>query len=211
MSVHYKTLGFASRDHEKVSRQWYVLLHDIYYGHNGPALKNFNVNEGHRTMARQAELVREQGLYSASNPHGAAAPSATAPHIKTGHPDHAIDFDNAEGVRLAAAHRGVTLTRTVSTESWHLEPNPAQLARYYNANKARVLNIGHRTLHPGMSGRDVRDAMRRLQARGFFPKHRKLGLKYGHTMHAAVNKLKAKHHLPRDGAVGKRVWKVLGR
>jgi hypothetical protein len=132
--VTYFSLGFRSRDHEFVSKQWYTLLWDLTYHDH----VQFNVNEGHRTMARQQQLVNELGLWSPSNPHGAAKPSPNAPHIKTGHPNHAIDFDNAQGVINAAQHRGVTLARTVSTESWHLEPNPDQLARYYKKNWARV-------------------------------------------------------------------------
>jgi lysozyme len=135
MAVKYIKLTFNSRDHEHVSRAWFALLWDIAKHDH----VNFNVNEGHRTMARQAELVRELGLFnSQTNPHGAAAPSDHAPHIKTGHPDHAIDFDNAQGVINAAAKRGVRLTRTVSTESWHLEPDPDQLFNYWKKNWARV-------------------------------------------------------------------------
>lgn len=132
---HYRKLTFNSRDHEKVSSEWFVLLWDL--AHKDKV--SFNVNEGHRTMARQAELVRELGLFnSQTNPHGAAAPSAHAPHIKSGHPDHAIDFDNASDVISAAHKRGVELIRTVSTESWHLEPNPAQLHAYWKKNYKRV-------------------------------------------------------------------------
>jgi hypothetical protein len=132
--VKYIKLNFNSRDHEKVSRQWFCLLWDIAHHDH----VDFNVNEGHRTMARQQELVNEQGLWSPSNPHGAAAPSSHAPHIKTGHPDHAIDFDNSQGVINAAQKRGVTLSRTVSTESWHLEPNADQLFNYWKKNWTRV-------------------------------------------------------------------------
>jgi lysozyme len=132
--VKYIKLNFNSRDHEKVSRQWFSLLWDIAHHDH----VDYNVNEGHRTMARQQELVNEQGLWSPSNPHGAAAPSSHAPHIKTGHPDHAIDFDNAQGVINAAQKRGVTLSRTVSTESWHLEPNATQLFNYWKKNWTRV-------------------------------------------------------------------------
>jgi lysozyme len=131
---HYRTLNFSSRDHEKVSSEWFVLLWDLTHHDH----LDYNVNEGHRTWARQQQLVDEQGVWSPSNPHGAARPSATAPHIKTGSPDHACDFDNVEGVIRAAKKRGVTLRQTVSTEAWHVEPDPSELHHYYKKNRRRV-------------------------------------------------------------------------
>lgn len=126
MPVHYVKLEFASRDHEHVSRQWFYLLRDLH--EDGV---QFNVNEGHRTMKRQRVLVRLKGAFSASNPTGAAAPSRTAPHIRTGKPNHAIDFDNAAGVVSAAGKRGVRLYRPISTEPWHVDPDAGDLRRYY--------------------------------------------------------------------------------
>lgn len=134
MGVSYVRLAFASRDHERVSRQWYTLLRDLH-----AAGVRFNVNEGHRTMERQAQLVREKGLWSSRNPTGAAAPSASAPHIRTGRPDHAIDFDNAAAVVSAAARRGVTLRRPIPTEPWHVEPDAGDLARYYKRRHREAL------------------------------------------------------------------------
>jgi GH24 family phage-related lysozyme (muramidase) len=126
---------FDSDDREKVSNQWFVLLYNIHKY----ADIEFNVNEGHRTMARQAELVAEKGLWHPTrNRTGAAAPSSTAPHIRTGRPDHAIDVDGAPALVQAAARRGVTLRRTVPGEPWHLEADAAQLARYYHAHKKAV-------------------------------------------------------------------------
>lgn len=144
--VTYFELEFSSRDHEMASRQWFTLLWDLNHHDH----VNFNVNEAHRTMARQQQLVNELGLYDpVHNPHGAAKPSPNAPHIKEGHPNHAIDFDNAQGVINAAQKRGVTLARTVSTESWHLEPNAQQLAAYYKKNWARVNRerLGKKIVH----------------------------------------------------------------
>lgn len=137
MSVKYIELDFCSRDHERVSREWYYLLHDLH-----KAGVVFNVNEGHRTLARQRELVRQKGLWSASNPTGAAAPTVFAPHIRSGNPAHAVDFDNAAGVIAAAKKRGVTLVRTIPTEPWHLEPNATSLAAYarlHRANRAKAV------------------------------------------------------------------------
>lgn len=206
MPVTYLRLPAAiSRDREIVSRQWYVLLHDLHYTDG----IDFNVNEGKRTMARQAELVRLQGVWSPANPHGAAVPSATAPHIREGRPDHANDFDNSERVRVGAARRGVTLTRTVPTEDWHLEADPAALARYYRANRARVLGIGHRTLKPGMRGMDVRHAQELLKRRGVLKRTHRVGSFYGPRMARRVKAFKKEHHMPHDSVIGPRVWKAL--
>lgn len=132
---HYRKLNFSSRDHEMVSSEWFVLLWDITH-HDHLA---YNVNEGHRTEARQQELIDEVGLFDPiHNPHGAAAVSSRAPHIKTGSPDHACDFDNAAGVKAQAHKRGVELINTVRTEAWHLEPEPKSLHRYYKKNHKRV-------------------------------------------------------------------------
>lgn len=132
---HYRKLTFSSRDHEMVSSEIFVLLWDITKHDH----VSYNVNEGHRTEARQAELVRELGLFDPiHNPHGAAAVSPHAPHIKTGRPDHALDLDNAQSVINASEKRGVTLIRTVRTESWHVEPDRAELHAYYKKNHKRV-------------------------------------------------------------------------
>ena len=133
-TVHYRRLPASlSVDREFVSDAQYALLIDLEP--NLPA--GFNVNEGHRTMERQAELVRLQGLYSAANPHGAAAPSATAPHIKTGHADHALDCIRPDALVAEAHHQGVDYRYTVPTEDWHIEPDGEDLARFAVAERGR--------------------------------------------------------------------------
>lgn len=134
MGVHYRRLNFSSRDHESVSRQVFVLLWDIT--HHDHVL--YNVNEGHRTWDRQEQLVREKGVWSPSNPTGAARPSKNAPHIWTDRPNHACDFDNAAGVREAARKRGVTINFPIVAEPWHGQPDAEDLARYYKKNSKRV-------------------------------------------------------------------------
>lgn len=121
-------------DGERVSLPWHRLLTDI----REQDRVAFNVNEGRRTMARQAELVRQKGVWSMRNPTGAARPSPTAPHIRVGRFDHAIDFNNAVGVDVAAGRRGVTLTPTVPGEPWHLEANAGQLLAYYRKRRRQI-------------------------------------------------------------------------
>lgn len=134
MPVHYRKLFFDSRDHEMVSNQWFVLLYNIHkYGDH-----RYNINEGHRTMARQAQLVKEKGLWSPSNPTGAAAPSPKAPHIRTGRPDHAVDVDNAALLIDQARKRGVTLRRPIPTEPWHVEADAKELKAYHDKKAAGV-------------------------------------------------------------------------
>lgn len=131
--VKYRKLYFNSRDHEMVSEQWFTLLYNLHRAH-----VHFNVNEGHRTKGRQQELIDEKGLWSPSNPRGAAAVSDNAPHIRTGRHDHAIDFDGADAVIRAAGRRGVTVRRTISTEPWHLEADASELAEYHKKKAAGV-------------------------------------------------------------------------
>lgn len=120
-------------DGERVSRPWLRLLRDLRAAGVG-----FHLNEGHRTFARQAELVRQLGVWSLSNRTGAARPSINAPHIRTGRFDHACDFDNAAAVEMAAQRRGVNLTATVPGEPWHLEADRDQLLAYYRRRNREI-------------------------------------------------------------------------
>lgn len=133
MAVHYVRLPAAySRDREHVSIQWAAVLADMH-----AAGVSFNVNEGHRTFARQAQLVRQKGVWSPSNPYGAARPSNSAPHIKTGSIAHAIDFSNDPAVFSWLSRHGLHPARTVSTESWHIECPAYALEAYYRKRSAR--------------------------------------------------------------------------
>lgn len=200
---------------EVVSRQWYVLLHDVRHVDRVP----FHVNEGHRTFARQAQLFAENMIAPGVPKPGqalTAVPSNSAPHIKTGRADHAIDFNNAAGVQRAAARRGVTLRLTVPGESWHLEPDPGELRRYFNANKARVLGIGCRTLRKGIRpGKDVENVRHLLheardaKGRRYWPSSRTAGWGYGLRTRRAVLRFKRDHGLPHDTVVGRRTYEAL--
>lgn len=134
MAVKYKRLEFKSRDNELVSMPWFVLLFMI-----DRRKVSFNVNEGHRTKARQQELINQYGLYDAvHNPTGAAPVSDNAPHIRTGRFDHAVDFDNAIAVILEARKLGVVLNRPITTEDWHVEADAEDLMLFYKKNRRRV-------------------------------------------------------------------------
>lgn len=192
-------------DGERVSVQWFVLLTVLRRDDH----INYHVSEGRRTMARQWYFFRCYQCQCCNNGNLAAFPSPVAPHIRVGRFDHAIDFDNAEAVRQRAAQHGVTLTRTVPGEEWHLEANAGELGRFYQRHRASVLGLGWRTLRPGMRGHDVQEAMRLLQRTGHFSKKRRVGKRYGRHMKHAVRTFKRAHHLPHDGVLGPRAIKAL--
>src|SRR5215217_1354500 len=101
---------------DTVSDHWYVVLSAAR--RDGVS---FTVTDGHRTMAEQ------QARYDVFLRNGsptAARPSATAPHIRTGREDHAIDVNALDGGagRLAAwlrAH-GAAASFPVPGEPWHI-------------------------------------------------------------------------------------------
>ena len=130
MAVVYKPL-----DGERVSRVWRLLLTDLR--RDGVP---FTINEGHRTYRRQMQLVREKGVWSALNRTGAAWPTPFAPHIRTGRFDHALDMDTryVAGFIEACRDRGVTITRTVPGEPWHVEANRTELLAYYRRRRKQI-------------------------------------------------------------------------
>lgn len=137
MAVKYVRLPRSiSRDRERVSKEWRRALLDAH-----KAGVKFNVNEGHRTMARQAGLVREMGSYpygKAGYGTGAAAPSSTAPHIRVGRIDHAIDCDGAVALVTWLRKQGIYAIRPMSKEPWHIEAPASYLSRYYTKRTKRI-------------------------------------------------------------------------
>lgn len=110
---------YIAWDGEEFSWAWYWILRAAVAD---GVLKITDINDGHRSMALQAERVRQFGLWSLANPTGAAAPSPDAPHILVGRPNHALDVQTTVIQRLVdwlARHR-VFATRPISTEPWHL-------------------------------------------------------------------------------------------
>lgn len=88
----------------------------------------FRVNDGQRDLAMQRQRVRDHGVWSPANPHGAALPNPRAPHIKHGAANHALDVDmftpRGGNLALAAFYRrqGVPVAFNVPTEGWHADP-----------------------------------------------------------------------------------------
>lgn len=110
----------ATFQSKRVSTYWAVVLQAAE-----DAEIRFTLNSGNRTLAEQAALVRQKGLWSPRNPTGAAAPSRTAPHIREGREDHALDVDTLDGgnARLSAWLRseGARVKHPIVQEPWHLE------------------------------------------------------------------------------------------
>ena len=65
-------------DGKKVSTAW-----DVVLTHARRMGVQFRLNSGRRTMAEQRALVKAKGLWSSSNPHGAARPMPWAPPVTT--------------------------------------------------------------------------------------------------------------------------------
>lgn len=105
---------------KRVSRTWGRILRAA----NRHGVK-FTLNDGQRTMADQRQRVRDHGLWSPSNPTGAAQPSPTAPHVREGHENHALDVSTLDGGETRLQNwlnsQGLNAINTVSTEAWHLE------------------------------------------------------------------------------------------
>lgn len=193
MSVTYRAI-----DNERVSKQWFVLLRDIRFEDN----VHFNVNEGHRTMARQWYFWR---LYKSGKGNLAAFPSPYAPHIRTGRIDHAIDFNNAAGVMWAMRKRGVRCALTVPGESWHVEANASDLQAYWNKHH---FDPPH-TIKRGSHGKLVRLLKRKLRAH-HTPVARSLNIwHFGARVEEAVKRFQKRKRLKADGIVGYTTWKAL--
>lgn len=141
MAASYRAAGVTyvklDRD-DYVSADWHTILTDLIRRRViGPE----DVNDGHRTIALQAQRVREQGVYHpVSNPHGAARPSSSAPHIRIGRGDHALDVNPAvidDLIRACRSLYGLRVGRTVSTEPWHVEALDGPAALRHAAIRAK--------------------------------------------------------------------------
>lgn len=183
-------------DGEQVSAEWLSVL---------TAMRRagvvFNVNEGHRTLARQRYFW---DLYRSGRGNLAAYPSPFAPHIRTGRIDHAIDFSNDGAVFAWLAKAGLQPRRTVRSESWHLEV-PAGRLRWFHARHG-----SDPVLRKGSVNRDaIRRCQRLLRERGY--RSVLVDGRYGLVTRHAVRRFQRKRGLPVDGICGPATWKALRR
>ena len=116
-------IRYKNFDGKQVSVAWHRVLTKMRQ--NGVP---FTVVSGHRTMAEQWRLYR---LWKAGRGNLAAFPSPTAPHIRTGRADHAIDFGRSDTevnrVQRYLDSRGLKARETVIGEWWHVEVDGAAL------------------------------------------------------------------------------------
>jgi hypothetical protein len=123
------SVGYRQWDSDdRVSDEWFAVLSAAR--REGVA---FSVTDGHRTLAEQRDRF---AVFQRFGRPVAARPSPTAPHIRTGRPDHAIDVNALDGgaARLAAwlRRKGARATFPVPGEAWHVEvpqPDLERLAR----------------------------------------------------------------------------------
>lgn len=182
-------------DGELVSQEWHAVLTDMRA--DGVA---FRVNEGKRTMARQWYFYngwrkRLPGF------NLAAFPSPTAPHIRVGRIDHAIDFWNDSAVMRWLLSKGLSARRTVRGESWHIEIPAAELRAYFLKHGADPV------IRKGSTDRAAITRLQRL-LRGL-NLTRVVNGRYGIWTRRAVRRFQQKHSLPVDGVVGPKTWAEL--
>ena len=92
---------------------------------------DFRLNSGRRSLAEQWVLYRR---YLAGGTL-AAYPSPTAPHIRLGLPNHALDVDTNVGDGENALQRylqrhGVRVGNPVGGEPWHMDADLASLVAF---------------------------------------------------------------------------------
>jgi hypothetical protein len=165
---------------DRVSAQWFAVL---------SAAKadgvSFLVTDGHRTMAEQQQ---RWDTYQRFGHPRAAKPSPTAPHIRSGRPDHAIDVNALDGGagRLAAWLRthGAGATFPVSGEAWHIEVPQSDLehlaAKFsdplagYPAKERNWIHTYDRLVRLKHAGNDPADGSeRRIRLRSLMTERRK--------------------------------------
>lgn len=144
---------------KRVSAPWQRLL--IAAEHDRG--RRLNLNSGRRTMAEQTRLRHAYELYKAGRGPWApvaAIPSPTAPHIRVGRVDHALDIEYYSGdtdwFMAWLKARGLPSTKTVPGEAWHVEASSGSALR----DVARKWGQGPKEL-----GRDLPHRLK-LSARG---------------------------------------------
>lgn len=117
---------YVLHDGELVSEQWKAALVAMEK-RSGPN----NVNEGHRTLARQQFFWDCFQCQCCNNGNRAAPPTPDAPHILEGRFWHAIDFADGPRAERDLEALGISAWRTVGGEPWHTEVDGGDLQRFH--------------------------------------------------------------------------------
>jgi hypothetical protein len=119
------------QDGELVSPPWKTaLVHmERRSGHN-------NVNEGRRTLARQLYFWNCYRCCCCNDCNEAARPLPTAPHIRVGRIDHAIDFNDGARAERDLKALGINAWRSVPKEDWHVEVDADNLKTFHREHSA---------------------------------------------------------------------------
>lgn len=198
-------IAYLPFDGERLSVPWHRILtaarrSGAWAGH---------LNEGHRTMARQQWLYDHRGRSDLGIGDTVAKPSDSAPHIRTGRKDHAIDVTDSQALIDYAARKGIRLERTVRGESWHLEAKTADweslAARLDSKGRGDTLTVGDRG--PGV--RVLRNLLWHLGGVKLWPAIVRTSARFGPVTKRAVVKFQRAAGLAPDGVVGPRTWAAL--
>lgn len=179
----------------------------------------FILNSGHRTMDEQWYLYNG---YRAGKPgfNLAAYPSETAPHIRVGRQDHALDINDNTVATLRGwlSSHGVRTHMNVPGETWHMEVLSASelhaLADKLRAPKTPLARVRAQPLREGAQSKDVRLVQIYLRHLGYLPKDFQVAHEIGTYGPIAVRAVKAfQRHvgLKPDGIVGAKTFAALKR
>lgn len=172
-----------------------------------------DLNEGKRTMAEQQWFWDHQ-------PPLAAFPSPTAPHIKKGHVNHAIDCDSDRADNLAAFYRrhGVPAVFNVPGETWHIDfPDEAALKRAAKRIRERddaVLELHERDHRVKLVKRQLYVIRDPDTGRRYYPVPRPEGGRdnfFNRELQEAVKRFQRDQKMIADGDVGPRTRRRLRR
>jgi lysozyme len=178
----------------------------------------FRLNSGRRTFAEQQRLY---DLWRSGAGAVAAVPSHSAPHIRTGRDDHALDVDmhvgaGVEGLRTWLRGHGLATSLTVPGEGWHVEADGAAelraAARRLAEPPTLLDRLRARPLRKGSKGRAVRAVQVYLRRAGLWSgRPAKLVGTYGPELERAVRAFQEHVGLAVDGVVGPKTFAALRR
>ncbi|ADB50160.1 glycoside hydrolase family protein [Conexibacter woesei] len=199
-------------DGHRVSDDWF----DVLSGARRAGVA-FRLNSGRRTFAEQQRLY---DLWRAGVGALAAVPSHTAPHIRTGRQDHALDIDQFAGVGTAGVRawlrgEGLATTLTVPGEGWHVEADSAtalqRVARRLARPRTVLERLRARPLRRGAKTPDVKTVRTYLELAGLVDRDRTRRDEYGEPLALAVRAFQRRVGLTEDGLVGPKTFAALRR